>query len=142
MSLELPRKIHIIGSVGSGKTTLARSLSKMLQLSFHELDNVVWIRNQSGDIRRTEQDTPYKIRTARIIKRFVKQKIGIEKAHYQPTFSIFFKMFRWNKRFEEVGKPQFFTKREDLLDKVLLVQHQKDVDNYFRQFQSIKSVSR
>lgn len=48
MSLELPRKIHIIGSVGSGKTTLARSLSKMLQLSFHELDNVVWIRNQSG----------------------------------------------------------------------------------------------
>lgn len=43
-------------------------------------------------------------------------------------------MFRWNKRFEEVGKPQFFTKREDLLDKVLLVQHQKDVDNYFRQF--------
>lgn len=181
MSLELPRKIHIIGSVGSGKTTLARSLSKMLQLSFHELDNVVWIRKQSGDIRRTEQerqeylqciiqtdgwiiegihqeewvtqsfqqadciiflDTPYKIRTARIIKRFVKQKIGIEKAHYQPTFSIFFKMFRWNKRFEEVGKPQFFTKRGDLLDKVLLVQHQKDVDNYFRPFQSIKSVSR
>ncbi|UZN01078.1 hypothetical protein OL548_23305 [Lysinibacillus sp. MHQ-1] len=37
-----------MGSVGSGKTTLARSLSKMLQLSFHELDNVVWIRNQSG----------------------------------------------------------------------------------------------
>lgn len=38
-------------------------------------------------------DTPYKIRTARIIKRFFKQKIGIEKAHYEPTFSIFLKCF-------------------------------------------------
>lgn len=181
MAMELPQKIHIIGSVGSGKTTLARSLSKTLQLPFHELDNVVWIRKQSGDIRRTEQerqeylqsiiqtdgwiiegihqeewvtqsfqqadciiflDTPYKIRTARIIKRFFKQKIGIEKAHYEPTFSIFFKMFRWNKRFEEVGKPNFFINQDDVIDKLVVVRDKKDVDNYFRQFQPIKSVSR
>lgn len=56
MAMELPRKIHIIGSVGSGKTTLARSLSNTLQLPFHELDNVVWIRKQLGDIRRTDQE--------------------------------------------------------------------------------------
>ncbi len=79
-------------------------------------------------------DTPYKIRTARIIKRFFKQKIGIEKAHYVPTFSIFLKMFRWNKHFEEVGKPKFFINQEDVLDKLVVVRHKKDVDNYFRQF--------
>lgn len=56
MAMEFPQKIHIIGSVGSGKTTLARSLSKTLQLPFHELDNVVWIRKPSGDMRRTEQE--------------------------------------------------------------------------------------
>lgn len=167
----LPQKIHIIGSVGSGKTTLARELSKIYQIPYYELDNVVWIRKESGDIMRTDQarteylqrivqtdswiiegihqeewviqsfqqadciiflDTPYKIRIYRIVKRFMKQKIGIEKAHYQPTFSIFFKMFRWNKRFELKGKPKFFKQQGDVLDKLLVVQHKKDLDNYFK----------
>ncbi|WP_445477343.1 AAA family ATPase [Lysinibacillus irui] len=167
----IPQRIHIIGSVGSGKTTLARELSNTYQIPYYELDNVVWIRKKSGDSMRTEQermaylqsivqteswiiegihqeewviqsfqqadciiflDTPYKIRIFRIIKRFVKQKIGIEKAHYQPTFSVFFKMFRWNKRFELKGKPKFFKQQVDVLDKVLVVQHKKDLDNYFK----------
>jgi shikimate kinase len=34
------KKIHIIGSVGSGKTTLARTLSSHLNIPFYELDNV------------------------------------------------------------------------------------------------------
>lgn len=59
------------------------------------------------------------------MKRFMKQKIGIEKAHYQPTFSIFFKMFRWNKRFEQKGKPKFFKQQSDLLNKILVVQHKR-----------------
>ncbi|MEA0552906.1 AAA family ATPase [Lysinibacillus irui] len=168
--MAIPQKIHIIGSVGSGKTTLAKELAKTYHIPYYELDNVVWIRKESGDSMRTEQermaylqsivqtdswiiegihqeewviqsfqqadciiflDTPYKIRIFRIIKRFVKQKIGIEKAHYQPTFSIFFKMFRWNKRFELKGKPKFFKQQGDVLDKLLVVQHKKDVDNYF-----------
>ncbi|WP_232336797.1 AAA family ATPase [Planococcus lenghuensis] len=47
------RKIHIIGSVGSGKTTLARKLSEQLGILHIELDNVVWKRGPNGDIRRT-----------------------------------------------------------------------------------------
>lgn len=50
------KKIHIIGSVGSGKTTLARKLSSMLHLPHYELDNVVWERSETGDIRRTDKD--------------------------------------------------------------------------------------
>jgi adenylate kinase family enzyme len=51
----IPKKIHIIGSVGSGKTTLARTLSSKLDIPFYELDNVVWKRDKSGDIRRSEE---------------------------------------------------------------------------------------
>ncbi|MDL4840236.1 EutP/PduV family microcompartment system protein [Aquibacillus rhizosphaerae] len=51
-----PKKIHIIGSVGSGKTTLAKELSSKLDIPYYKLDNVVWIRNNSGDIRRTEHE--------------------------------------------------------------------------------------
>ncbi|MFJ6210640.1 DNA topology modulation protein FlaR [Lysinibacillus sp. NPDC092081] len=54
MSNKFPRRIHIIGSVGSGKTTLAKELSATLNIPYYELDNVVWIRQNSGDIRRTD----------------------------------------------------------------------------------------
>ncbi|WP_400241518.1 DNA topology modulation protein FlaR [Niallia sp. JL1B1071] len=161
-----PTKIHIIGSVGSGKTTLAKELSIKLQLPYYELDNVVWLRKDNGDIRRSEKerekflyaivqtdkwiiegvhsedwvsssyleadiiiflDTNYFIRTLRIIKRFIKQKVGLEKAHYQPTFKIFFKMFQWNKHFEEVGKPNFFKKYQKYQEKVFMVKDIKVV---------------
>lgn len=39
--MKVPNKIHIIGSVGSGKTTLARKLSSQLGIPYYELDNVV-----------------------------------------------------------------------------------------------------
>lgn len=55
MEKKIPRKIHIIGSVGSGKTTLARSLSARMDAPFYELDNVVWIRADAGDIRRDDE---------------------------------------------------------------------------------------
>ncbi|GAQ19860.1 DNA topology modulation protein FlaR [Oceanobacillus picturae] len=51
-----PKRIHIVGSVGSGKTTLAREISSKLGIPYYELDNVVWIRDESGDIRRTDQE--------------------------------------------------------------------------------------
>ncbi|MFP7478620.1 DNA topology modulation protein FlaR [Terribacillus saccharophilus] len=53
--LTLPRKIHIIGSVASGKTTLAKEMSKLLGAAHYELDNVVWKRSAEGDIRRSDK---------------------------------------------------------------------------------------
>lgn len=52
----IPNKIHIIGSVGSGKTTLARALSYQLNIPYYELDNVVWRRTKNGDIRNTPKE--------------------------------------------------------------------------------------
>ncbi|RCW39623.1 EutP/PduV family microcompartment system protein [Paenibacillus prosopidis] len=36
------KKIHIIGSTGSGKTFLARKLSNQLNIPYFELDSVMW----------------------------------------------------------------------------------------------------
>ncbi|WP_371933332.1 AAA family ATPase [Halobacillus litoralis] len=161
------KKIHIIGSVASGKTTLAKKLSRELDLPYFELDNVVWERQQTGDIRRTEEeraeylkqivgmegwimegvhnewwveesfrhadviiflDTNYSVRTYRIIKRFILQKLRLEKAHYTPTFRIFLKMFKWNKYFEENGKPHFFEAFKEVQDKVMKVSTIKELN--------------
>lgn len=45
-------------------------------------------------------DTPLYIRKIRIITRFIKQKLGIEKCNYNPTFDMLKKMFQWTKSFE------------------------------------------
>ncbi|MNR10461.1 topology modulation protein [compost metagenome] len=58
-----PRKIHIIGSVGSGKTTFARNLSHKLNIPHYELDNVVWKRAYPRDIKRTEEERDGLLRT-------------------------------------------------------------------------------
>ncbi|WP_051314869.1 AAA family ATPase [Alteribacter aurantiacus] len=141
------KKIHIIGSVGSGKTTLARRLAKETGIPYFELDNVVWERHPSGDRRRSEGervkrlgeivqgelwivegvhyqrwvdesferadvilflDPPYRVRTYRIVKRYMRQKLGLETSHYKPTFALFRSMFKWNRDFEKKGKPHFF----------------------------------
>lgn len=153
------RKIHIIGSVGSGKTTLARTLSSKLDIPYYELDNVVWQRAEMGDIRRSEQerdgylhqiiqsdswiiegvhhkwvlrsfqeadlviflDTSFAKRQARIIKRFFLQKLGVEKANYRPTFTIFKKMFTWNAHFEHVSKPEILHLLQPFTNKLIVL---------------------
>lgn len=167
---KIPKKIHIIGSVGSGKTTLAKQLSSKFDIAYYEIDNIIWKRRKSGDIRRTDEerdeylnsiirteawiiegvhnedwvansfeqaeliiflDTKYTIRTYRIIKRFVKQKLKIEPSNYKPTMKIFFKMFKWNRHFEEVGKPNFYNKFGKIGDKLVVVKNKESLVNYF-----------
>lgn len=48
-------KIYITGSVGSGKTTLAKRLATELGLLHFETDNFVWKRAPGGDIRNSEK---------------------------------------------------------------------------------------
>ena len=48
-------KIYIIGPVGSGKTTLAKSLSKKYNIDYYELDKVVF-DDDNGNIKRTDEE--------------------------------------------------------------------------------------
>ena len=52
--LKSAEKIHIIGPVGSGKTTLARKLANRLDIPTYELDNLVWKRREGGSDRRRD----------------------------------------------------------------------------------------
>lgn len=47
------KKIYIIGIVASGKTTLAKKLSKQLDVPFYELDCIVWHKTDTERYKRT-----------------------------------------------------------------------------------------
>ena len=49
-------KIDIIGSVASGKTTLAKRISKQYNIPYYEKDNIVWKRTSSGDVKRNPEE--------------------------------------------------------------------------------------
>lgn len=49
-------KLDIIGSVASGKTTLARELSEDYHIPYYEKDNIVWERTANGDKKRDEKE--------------------------------------------------------------------------------------
>ena len=49
-------KIQIIGSVGSGKTTLAKKISEKLAIPYYEIDNIIFERHPTGDIRRSDEE--------------------------------------------------------------------------------------
>ena len=49
-------KNDIIGSVASGKTTLARKISQKYKVPYYEKDNIVWMRTPKGDKKRTPEE--------------------------------------------------------------------------------------
>ena len=165
------KKIHIIGSVGSGKSTLAKKLSKDCNIPHYELDNVVWKRFQTGDIRRSEKerdaylknivdsdawinegvhyqwvtesfvnaeliiflDTRLPKRTYRIIKRYFFQQLGLEKSNYKSSFSMFLRMFRWNRYFEKVSKREIMQLLKEFDDKVIIIRDNNELETYLKE---------
>ncbi|GEN85985.1 AAA family ATPase [Oceanobacillus sojae] len=170
MNQKFPGKIHIIGSIGSGKTTLARKLSAQLQVFYYELDNVVWKRSNTGDIKRTPEerdeylknivnsdswiiegvhhkwvassfqnadvilfiDTKLSIRKFRIIKRFIRQKLGLETANYKPTLKILKDLYKYNTAFEYHTKPEILNMLRPYEHKLIYVKSDIEIINYFK----------
>lgn len=49
-------KIYIVGAVASGKTTLAKNLSKQLHIPYFELDCIVHVETKAGRIKQTDAE--------------------------------------------------------------------------------------
>lgn len=169
MENQLYSKIYIIGSVASGKTTMAKKLSKLLNIPWHELDNVFHMRLPSGHVKRTTEDTtlefnkiinsekwiiegvirecfnegfdkadaiillntPPSKRKYRIAKRWICQRLKLEKSNYLPTFKMLKRMYKWSRGFEK-SRENTFRILEPYNDKVILLKDNTDVFDIYK----------
>jgi adenylate kinase family enzyme len=163
-------KIYIIGPVSSGKSTLARKLSKTLNIPYKSLDEVVHIPDKShpwGNRKREvkERDklfqsiiqgpkwivedvgrpffeeglkkadtiilleVPSKIRKYRIIKRWIKQRLGLEKCIYKPGLKMLKGMYKWSKAYD-TGEDNLKERIESYKEKVISLRNNKDIHEF------------
>lgn len=143
--LEEQMRIDIIGSVASGKTTLAKKISLKYQVPYYEKDNIVWKRTQNGDKKRAseERDELFKqiiagdnwivegsprkclkesfecceyiivlnertiIRLARVLRRWILQRLGKENYNSKPTWKFLLYNIKWVFEFNRIKKDLF-----------------------------------
>lgn len=74
-------------------------------------------------------DIPLRIRKNRIVKRWVKQVLGLEKCIYKPNIKMLKSMFRWLKNYE-TGKDGTKSRIKQLQDKVIYLKNQKEINHY------------
>lgn len=158
-------KVLIIGIVASGKTTLAKKLSKENDIKHYEIDSIVhdddnqrkrtndeqqeiikkinesnnWIiegtlrKNLYNLLEEADKiiyiDIPLNIRKRRIIKRFIKQKLGLEKTNYKPTLKMLKMMYTWTKEFED-NKKDFENTLKKYKNKIIVLKEVSKIKNY------------
>lgn len=130
-------KILIIGTVGTGKTTLAKKLAKEYNIKHYEIDSIVHDDRNNGSKRSFEEqdkiikeinkekdwiiegtlrknlyyllemadkiiylNIPKRKRNIRILTRYIKQKLKIEKSNYKPTIKMLKAMYNWSNEHE------------------------------------------
>ncbi len=71
-------------------------------------------------------DIPLKVRKRRIIGRFIKQKLGIEKSNYKPTWNMLKMMFKWTREFEDT-RNEFENKLRKYKKKLVVIKNIKEL---------------
>lgn len=131
-------KILIVGTVGTGKTTLAKKLAEEYNIRHYEIDSIVHDDNESGRKRSVQEqekiikkideenswiiegtlrknlyylldiadkiiylDIPKRKRNVRILTRYIKQKLRIEKSNYIPSIKMLKQMYKWSEEHEK-----------------------------------------
>ncbi|MGG1638684.1 AAA family ATPase [Paenibacillus sp. NRS-1760] len=72
-------------------------------------------------------DTPLWTRRIRILKRFLKQNLGIEKCHYKPDFLMLKMMYKWTRDFEQ-NRSGFEAKLKKYNEKVIRLRDNNNLD--------------
>lgn len=145
-------KIRIIGPCGSGKTYIAKELSRKYSVPYYELDNLVWNR-----VEEVQHQNPVEVRDAllmdilqqdawiiegvhykwgmdsfrladiiviikpnqlatqyRVVRRFVRTRLGIESANYKQTLhNLYTMLFVWNKDYFAKSLPAIMELTEE-----------------------------
>ena len=163
-------KIYIVGSVSSGKSTLAKKLSETLSAPYQSLDEVVHVPDKSdpwGNRKRQVEerdklfcsviqqpnwiiedvgrpcfeeglkeadiivllDVSLRIRNYRIIKRWIKQWLGIEKCIYNPRLEMLKCMLQWSKDYD-AGKDNLKFRISLYREKVITLRNNKDINAF------------
>ncbi|ADL50849.1 hypothetical protein [Clostridium cellulovorans] len=65
-------------------------------------------------------DTPLWKRRYRILSRFIKQQLGIEKCHYKSNLEMLRAMYKWTSDFEK-DRPEFENRLKPYMDKVVII---------------------
>lgn len=76
-------------------------------------------------------DAGITVRRYRVIKRFLLQKIGLEKANYRPTLKILKDLYKYNTAFEHKSRPAIFRMLEPYKSKVIVLKNNKEIEDYF-----------
>lgn len=165
-------KIYIVGSVASGKSTLARKISHITGAPCYHLDEAVYTVDPSepwGNKKRPleerdhlfqamlaqrhyimedagrdcfragmeQADTvllleiPRIVREKRILLRWVKQNLGLEKCIYRPRFAMLQAMFRWARNYD-TGADGTKALVSQFASKTIVLHNGKDIRRYLQ----------
>jgi len=165
-------KLYIVGSVASGKSTLAQQISRETGIPCHHLDEIVYIPDPTqpwGNCKRPIEerdalfanilknkhyimedagreyfidgmkdadavillDIPLYIRKKRILTRWLKQNLGIEKCIYKPRLDVIKSMFKWAKNYD-VGADGTKARVAQFHDKTVVLHNNKEINDYLK----------
>ena len=159
-------KIHIIGCSGTGKTYLARKLSKKYNIQHYDLDDIQWDNSADGyglkmSVNKREEllkqilsqeswiiegvyyawvtesfqradviyvlDIPSYIYKYRIIMRFIKRKLGIEKGKKE-TFKSVYNLLKWTNKYQNNNLKEIKKILEKYASKVVWISGSREID--------------
>ena len=159
-------KIHIIGCSGTGKTYLARKLSKKYNIQHYDLDDIQWDNSADGyglkmSVNKREEllkqiliqeswiiegvyyawvtesfqradviyalDIPSYIYKYRIIMRFIKRKLGIEKGKKE-TFKSVDNLLKWTNKYQNNNLKEIKKILEQYVSKVVWISDSREID--------------
>jgi adenylate kinase family enzyme len=76
-------------------------------------------------------EVPTRIRNYRIIKRWLKQRLGIEKCIYNPSINMLKCMLQWSKDYD-LGIDKLKERISPYQEKVIVIKNDREINNFIR----------
>lgn len=76
-------------------------------------------------------DIPLRTRKYRILARYIKQKIGIEKCNYKPTLKMLKQMYKWTSDYEKEREEREKTVNK-YENKLIKIRNSKEMEEYIK----------